>query len=59
MKADPRLRVPPDVKCPKCGSDDIEVSTRTWGHKIQLYCNTCSKDSIIEKPEPTEPTGAA
>lgn len=40
------------MKCPECGeTKDLEILrtyTLTNPHKIEVFCNVCSKISIIE-----------
>lgn len=40
------------MKCPKCGEQrQIEIQARS-GNKVEIFCNTCGKSSIIDYQAP-------
>jgi uncharacterized Zn finger protein len=41
-------KIPKQIKCPKCGDFRQTEVTKTWGTRIEIYCETCGKISIVE-----------
>jgi hypothetical protein len=36
------------LKCPKCDSQDEPEILYTWGKMVEIFCNSCSRTSIID-----------